>query len=171
MKQGMFIISLSIISILAICQGNYQDIEKSIHSGRFEEAEYEINIQFDQDSLNSMLYYYKGLVFDSLRQDDYALLNYKKSISIDSNLIDPYFAIGELYYRQAHNYIIQFKYMGYPEDEVKAIQSKQNHYFIKALPFYEKAFIINNNDSIIKHRLIESYSRLNMKELLQKIKK
>ncbi len=97
---------------------------------------------------NEILYFLKGIVLENMNKKEEAIKSYLKAIALKENYFDALFNLGTIYYNEAAR--ISKYAMALPlsqSEEFDNAQKKLKLELLYALPYFEKAYEINSNDS------------------------
>jgi len=164
----------------------FAEINYYIKEGKLDILTDKLKKAIELDPNNVTVYTTLGSVYDQLHTKafeegdtvktkeyfDLAMKYFTKATEIDSINFDAIYSIGALYYNSAANYTKEinkyandFSAAGTKRyDELKA---QMLDLFDKALPYFEKAYSLNNNDLGVLQALSEIYAR---KDMLDKAK-
>ncbi len=164
----------------------FAEINYYIKEGKLDVLTDKLKKAIELDPNNVTVYTTLGSVYDQLHTKvfeegdsaktkeyfDLAMKYFTKAQEIDPNNFDATYSIGALYYNSAANYTKEinkyandFSATGTKKyDELKA---QMLSLFDKALPYFEKAYSINNQDLGVLQALSEIYAR---KDMLDKAK-
>ena len=110
---------------------------------------------------NALYYYIQGFIYQTNVMDgDKALESYAKAVEIDDQNFDSWFMSGVVWYDRGKATIDQMNELGLSKaDQKKYDQLKvvKEGYFKKSLPFFEKAYEINDSDPETIKALWEVY--------------
>lgn len=123
------------------------------------------------DKKNASLWNVYGTILEDIDEEK-AISGYLKAIEIDSTFIEPYKSLGTLYYNHGVDTNAAADILP-PDDQqgYKEAIAKRNEFFVKALPYYEKAIAINENMGDILIALKNIYYQLRMIDKWEKISK
>lgn len=119
-----------------------------------------------KDPKESKLYYALGLCYQYMDSINFAEDSFKKSLKLDSNNIDLYYSLGTLYFNHAvniHNKANDIPYNKQKEYDIEI--KKSNAEFLKALPYFEKAYQLSLHQN---HYLTEQL-RSNLKAIYTRL--
>ncbi|HHH52747.1 MAG TPA: hypothetical protein ENK91_03750, partial [Bacteroidetes bacterium] len=164
----------------------FAEINYYIKEGKLDVLTDKLKKAIELDPENVTVYTTLGSVYDQLHTKafesgdtaktkeyfDLAMKYFNKATDIDSTNFNAIYSIGALYYNSAANYTKEinkyandFSAEGTKKyDELKA---KMLGLFGQALPYFEKAYSLNNNDLGVLQALSEIYAR---KDMLDKAK-
>jgi tetratricopeptide (TPR) repeat protein len=95
---------------------------------------------------DAQLYDVLGLVYENNKEIDQAIVNIKKSLEINPDFADALSHLGRIYY----NLGIESRAIADNISNVDAYNTeieKVTNYFKEAIPYFEKAYVINSKDS------------------------
>jgi tetratricopeptide (TPR) repeat protein len=154
------------VSALYIAMVNYFLGKKDLPSafGFVEKA-------IEKDPTNASLWQFYGRAMED-KDKEKAIEAYKKMIDLEPNNFTGYYNVGTVYFNEG--YEANIKAQAIPlNDEAgfKAANDVADDYFNKALPFFEKAYEINKEDSDLLSGLKQIYYRFKMNEKLADVQK
>ena len=118
-----------------------------------------LNVLVITGLLGCNVFFWRGTVYENLKQNDNAITDYKKALSIDSNYYDAAFNLGAFYFNSGADKINESNDL--PLNESKkfaALKAEAKVYFEKAVPYVEKAHELKPADGAIGQMLIKLYT-------------
>ena len=113
---------------------------------------------------NAQLYYAKGAAYGHLKDPDNARLAYEKAIEVDPKHYDAYNNLGAIFYNKAIELNLQMNELGFisSADQKKygELETQRDDLYNKALPYFEKAYEIKNDQVEIIQALKEIYAKM-----------
>lgn len=112
------------------------------------------------DPTNASLYNAKATLYEKLPDLDKAAEAYKKAIEISPEYFDAYFNLGVMYYNQGAAKVELANKL--PMEDTKGYDSlkvEADNYFKKALPYIEKSYQLQPNESVVIETLKNLYFR------------
>ena len=146
-----------------------QLIDLYIKSGKNEEAQKYIKVAKEADPTNYTLYFASGIIYLNEEKYDEAIVELQKSIDINPDIFDTQYGIGAAHINKAAemfkaaNDIMDVKKYSEAVDQANAV-------YAKALPFMEKAYQLNPEDTYTMESLKELYYRLKKTDKYDEIK-
>lgn len=133
---------------------------------REEEAKAELETAINDDPTNSLYYYFLGYLYDSQEDTDNAMEQYKKAIELNPEYYEANYNLGVVYYNEAREIISELNAMTLADWEKKEVEytDRAAKYFREALPYFEKAVEINDEELQLLETLAGVYLRLRMTE-------
>ncbi len=140
-----------------------------IFRGEYEKAIEKLDNVLAEDPNNAEFWNVKGNLYESQKETDKAIECFEKAIQINPNYADAYGNIGRIYFNQAvqrNNDISTASNTEY----TKIRESEVLPLFKKALPYYEKAYKFDSDNSDYKYALRNIFYNLDDKrfEALEK---
>lgn len=124
------------------------------------------------DPENEGLYFAKGTILDAKMDFVGAEKAYKKALELDPSYFDAYYNLGAIWYNQAAEKIKQMNELPLEaEAEYNSLKAGSEGLFLKALPFFEKAFELKNTDRNAMIALKEIYAKTGNFEKSNEMKK
>ena len=149
---------------LVISEVNYY-----LGKGENENAEKAINAAIAGDPKNPTLYFALGSVYDNLKLYEKAEQSYKKAIEIDPNYFDAYYNLGVMKYNEAAEMMKKVNDIA-DAAEYEREKKKADETFKAALPYLEKARVLNPKDRDNLTMLKNIYVRSGEKAKAEEIK-
>lgn len=146
-----------------------QLIDLYIKSGKNEEAQKYIEVAKAADPTNYTLYFASGIIYLNEEKYDAAIVELQKSIDINPEVFDTQYGIGAAHINKAAemfkaaNEIMDVKKYSEAVDQANAV-------YAKALPYMEKAYQLNPEDTYTMESLKELYYRLKKTDKYNEIK-
>ncbi len=141
-------------------------INHYIHTDQVDVAIEYLDKAIERDPNNANYYQVKGSIYailydsDGSHRDD-AIEALKKAESLDPNLFDVQYSLGNIYYIQGEKAANSAAYIQ-DNNQFKAAMAQAEEIFRIALPYFEKANQIKNDNRNTKQRLRSIYYRLKM---------
>ena len=135
------------------------ELEGFLQAGKNDEALENLNAAIENDPKNKVLYFARGTVYENLKQNDNAILAYKKALEIDANYFDAAFNLGAYYFNKGADKINESNDL--PLSATKkfdALKAEAKSNFETALPYIEKAHEVNPGDAGTGQMLIKLYT-------------
>jgi len=146
-----------------------------LNSNRVNDAMKYLDIAIAQDPKNSSYYFARGTLYDKLQKIDEAANSYLKAIEYKDDYFDAYYNLGALYYNKGVKQVdVANAVPSNQPEKYEAEKDKADIEFKKAIPYMEKAHVINPNDKYTMESLKTLYYRLKMldkhAEIVEKMK-
>lgn len=150
-----------------------EEINILISTNRTDEAKNKLTESITKDPSNPSLYYTLAYMNEQTKNLDDAIVNYKKAIELKPDYFEACYNLGVLYYNKAADILKEVNSMNmerYKKEgkKMEAEGAKQLEY---SLPYFEKAYELNNTDAAIIETLYTVYTRLNKTAEAAKMKK
>ncbi|MCK5029418.1 MAG: tetratricopeptide repeat protein [Bacteroidales bacterium] len=129
-----------------------------------------LDYAIETDPNNAFFYSGKAMVYDKLGQPEEAIKMYKKSIEINPDLVEAYFNLGVIYFNEGvelSDKAVEIK----DNNKYEIAKVEADNKFKEALPYLEKAFEYQQDDTNIGKTLRTLYYRLQMTEKYEEITK
>lgn len=148
-------------------------INHYIHSNQVDVAVEYLDKAIARDPQNANYHQVKGSIYAILYDRDgthrnEAIEALKKAEELDPNLFDVQYSLGNIYYIQGEKAANSAAYIQ-DNKQYKAAMAQADEIFRMALPYFEKADQIKNNDVTTKQRLRSIYYRLKMQDKYDKV--
>ncbi len=126
-------------------------------------------IKYNKVDIKS-LFFAKGNVYQMIKDNKNALINYEKAINIDPEYFIVYFNIATIYYNQA---VVLYDQADNErsDSEYLKLKTKAEKELAKAIPYLTKAAEIKPDDLMVLNTLKTIYYKLNKNEEFELIKK
>jgi len=145
-------------------------VNNFLNSGNAEQALNYINKLIEKNSGNATYYFAQGTLYDKIGKLDMAQASYEKAIGIKPDYIDANYNLGAIYYNKAAKVLDQASNIPLKEqDKFNAEKEKANNLFRTALPYFEKAYSLNNKDVNTLQTLSVIYTKLQMTDKAKEI--
>jgi len=136
------------------------ELDYYLQSGKHEESLKNLNLAIENDGSNAILYFARGTVYESLKQGDNAIADYKKAIEIDPNYYDANFNLGAYYYNSAADKINEANKLGLNETKkFNALKAEAKTSFTNSVPYIEAANKAKPEDVDTANMLIKAYTQ------------
>jgi len=146
-----------------------------LNANKVDEALKYLDIAIQQDPKNASYFFAKGTLFDKLQKTDEATESYLKAIEYKEDYFDAYYNLGALYYNKGVKQIDVANAI--PSNQPEKYEEEKNKAdleFKKAVPYMEKAHVVNPTDKFTMESLKTLYYRLKMldkhAEIVEKMK-
>lgn len=119
-----------------------------------------INNAIKDEPSNASLHHAKGVIYDKIGDAENAILAYQKAVETDPTYYDSYYNMGVVVYNKAVKYLEEANKV--PAKEVEKYEAfivKANLEFKNALPYFEKAYELKQNDKSTIETLKNIYFR------------
>jgi tetratricopeptide (TPR) repeat protein len=123
----------------------------------------------EKDPKNPSFYYATAVLYDQMKDFENAESNYLKSIEIDEKYFNSLYNIGVLYYNKG---VEQNNYANDLTDPkaFDAARKVANDYFIKSLPFFERAHEVMPEEAAVLENMKTLYYRFDNIEKYNEVK-
>ena len=129
-----------------------------INRSQYDDAVVYLENAIKQDPSNAQFYDVKGRLLESMKQVDEAIESFKKAIEVNSEYAEAYADLGRVYYNRAidvDNGLNQKTYDKEFDEKVKPL-------YLEAIPHFEKAYALNNQERNSLVALRQMYYKLKM---------
>ena len=136
-----------------------EELEGFLQSGNNDEALENLNAAITNDPKNVVLYFARGTVYESLKQNDNAITDYKKALEIKPDYYDAAFNLGAYYFNKGADKINESNDL--PLSATKkynALKAEAKTNFETAVPYVEKAHELKPGDAGTGNMLIKLYT-------------
>jgi len=137
------------------------ELQKYLDAEDYDKALSILETAIEKNPDNALYYYVKGFIYQTNVMDgDKALEAYAKAVEIDEANFDSWFMSGVVWYDRGKATLDEMNQLGISKaDQKKYDQLKgvKNDYFNKSLPFFEKAYELNDSDAETIKALWEVY--------------
>ncbi|HOO83634.1 MAG TPA: tetratricopeptide repeat protein [Prolixibacteraceae bacterium] len=143
-----------------------------ISSGKADDAIIYLDKAIEQNPENVTFYTAKGSSLEKMGKEDEAIKVYKQAIEMDENAFTPYYNLGVIFFNRGvsvMNEASQLPPSASKEYEEKFEEGKKH--LKEALPYFEKAYELNNQEIAILESLRLIYYRLQMNEKYEEVSK
>jgi len=139
----------------------FELINYYLNSNQADEALENINKGLEKDPSNHTLYFARGSIYDNKKMFSEAKDSYEKSLELKPDYFDAYYNLGALFYNNSIAIVIEANNI--PASEQKkyaAALAEANIELAKAIPYFTKAYEINDKDKSTIVTLKEIYFKL-----------
>lgn len=143
-----------------------------INSGKANDAIMYLDKAIEQNPDNVTFYTAKGSSLEKMGKEDEAIKVYQQSIEMDETAFTPYYNLGVIFFNRGvsvMNEASQLPPSASKEYEEKFEKGKKH--LKEALPYFEKAYELNNQDVAILESLRLIYYRLQMNDKYEEASK
>jgi len=115
------------------------------------------------DSTNAQIYYALGVAYDGVKDFDKSEVAYLKAVELDSVYYNAWNNLGALFFNQGieiNNELADN--MKLTDSQYKSMTNERNALYEKALPHFETAYSLQDDELAILQALKEIYARLEM---------
>lgn len=148
-----------------------EELNIYLTDGNFENAQENLKLAIQNDPENPILHFSIGSVYDNLGKKDQAVEAYKNSLKYDPEYFDANYNLGALYFNQAVELVNKANEIPANQNsKYKAAMEEANAVFAQALPFLEKAYVLNDTDEGTIRSLKDIYIRVGNDEKYMEMK-
>ncbi len=145
-------------------------IQIYLNLNKTEEAMKYLQMAIEQDPNNATYYFALGTLYEKIDDEENAIKTYEKAISVDPKFFNAYYNLGALYYNKGVKQIeIANKVPANDNERYVEETKKADIWWEKSLPFMEKCYEINPEDSITLESLKNLYYRMKKMEKYNEI--
>ena len=140
---------------------------------RVDEAKSELETAINNDPTNSLYYYFLGYLYDFQEDYDNSIEQYKKAIELNPEYYEANYNLGVVYYNKARDIISELNNLSLDEfrKQEEDYSTRAAVYFNDALPYFEKAVEINDEEIQLLETLAGVYIRLKMTDKAEALEK
>ncbi len=112
---------------------------------------------------NAQLHFALGTAYEHLKEMDNAKAAYEKAVEVNPEHYDSYSNLGALSYNKAIDLNLQMNELGFSSADQKkyeVLKTERDTYYNEALPFFEKAYEIKDDQTEILTALKEIYAKM-----------
>lgn len=148
-----------------------EELEGFLQDGKHEEALGNLDVAITNDEKNPVLYFARGTVYESLKNIDKAVLDYKKALEIKPDYYDAAFNLGAFYFNNGADKINESNALSLSESKkYDALKAEAKKDFEAAVPFVEVAHKLNPGDAGTGNMLIKLYTHTGQYDKAKEIK-
>ncbi|MEZ5002763.1 MAG: tetratricopeptide repeat protein [Chitinophagales bacterium] len=118
---------------------------------------------------NPDLYFNLALAYDKLGDKDKMIESYTKIIEMEPTYHAAYLNLGAYYNERANDVIKEMNDMTDWKEAVK-LEPKRDEFYNKALPYLEKAYDLDKDNTAVKRALERIYANMNMLDKVKELK-
>ena len=130
--------------------------------GKLDDALNSMKSAIEKEPTNAEYYYFLGYIYDAKKDYEGAINSYKKAMEINPEYFDAVFNVGVTYYNQGAaiwNKASNMDLKTYGK-EGKKVEAEAKKLFTDAIPYFEKANILEPEDRQVLETLAQAYQRL-----------
>jgi tetratricopeptide (TPR) repeat protein len=136
-----------------------EELEDYLKNDKHEEALTSLKTAIVNDANNPVLYFAKGTVHESLKQEAEAIASYKKALEIKPDYYDASFNLGAYFFNKGADKINEANKLPLSESKkYDAFKAEAKAEFEKAVPHIEKAHNLRPEDVDTANMLIKLYT-------------
>ena len=146
------------------------EINILLGQGRFEEVISKLKRSIELEPENANLYLALGDSYKEVGNTEEAINYYQKSLEINPDYFLALYNLGVVYY--SHAFDLNMEANDLPFDakvEYKKIMAEANIYFMKGLPYFERAYKIDSEDPDVLKALRQIYTSTQQLDKLKKL--
>ncbi|MFT5072448.1 MAG: tetratricopeptide (TPR) repeat protein [Litorivivens sp.] len=148
-----------------------EELNIYLTDGNFENAQENLRVAIENDPENPVLHFSIGSVYDNLGKKNEAVVAYLESIKYDPEYFDANYNLGALYFNQAVESVNKANEIPANQNsKYKAAMEEANAVFANALPYLEKAYVLNDSDEGTIRSLKDIYIRVGNDEKYMEMK-
>ncbi len=130
-----------------------------LKEGKQDEAIAKMEEAVKLDPENETLYFALGAAYDSQKKYDQAQTAYQSALDLNPEYFDPYYNLGAIFYNQAAEKTKEMNELDLNDQtNYDRLKKESDDLFVKALPFFEKALNLKEDQSTLI-ALKEIYAR------------
>lgn len=148
-----------------------EELDGYLAAGKHQEALQNLNLAIESANDNEVLYFARGTVYESLKEEDKAVADYEKAISLKADYFDAYFNLGAYFFNKGADKINEAN--GLPFSETKkfeALKAEAKTSFERAIPYIEKGNELRPDDIDTANMLIKVYTQTEQYEKAKEVK-
>jgi tetratricopeptide (TPR) repeat protein len=132
-----------------------------ITSGKPDDAMKYLDLAIKQDPENPSYYFAQGKLLDDIGRKDEAIKSYETAIEKNPDYFDAHYNLGALYYNEGVKQMDIARAVP-PNENAKYEEelAKCDNWWLKALPYMEKCYKLNNKDISTIESLKNLYYRM-----------
>jgi len=147
-----------------------EEAQLYLETGNNEELVNSLKSAIESDPENANLYRVLGSTYESVNDDDNAIVCYQKAIELNPEFGDAIFNLGAIYVNRASQLYTEANNLPYEENEkYTKLKEQADTDLHLALPYLEKSYELNPDDDIVKGALKETYINLKMNDKLKEL--
>lgn len=144
------------------------EINILLGQGRFDEVISKLKKSIELEPENASLYLALGDSYKEVKNTEEAINYYHKALEINPDYFLALYNLGVVYY--SHAFDLNMEANNLPFDETakyKKIMDEANEYFLKGLPYFERAYKIDPEDSDVLKALRQIYTSTEQNDKLK----
>lgn len=146
------------------------EINILLGQGRFEEVITKLKKSIELEPENESLYLALGDSYKEVKNTEEALNYYNKALEINPDYFLALYNLGVVYYSRAFDLNMEANDLPFDQTKrYKEIMAEANEFFLKGLPYFERAHAIDAEDSDVIKALRQIYTSTNQLEKLKEL--
>lgn len=146
------------------------EINILLGQGRFEEVISKLETSIALEPENTSLYLALGDSYKEIKDNENAIKYYLQALEIDPDYFLALYNAGVVYYTRAFDLNMEANDLPFDEvEKYKAVLAEASEYFLKALPYFEKAFVIDPTDADVIKALRQIYTSTKQMDKLKEL--
>ncbi len=135
------------------------EINLMLVQGKFDEVVAKLKKSIALEPENTSLYLALGDSYKELGKTDDAINYYQQALDIDPNYFLALYNLGVVYYSKAFDLNMEANDLPFDQKaKYKEVMDEANEYFLKGLPYFERAYAIDSEDPDVLKALRQIYT-------------
>ena len=144
------------------------EINILLGQGRFDEVISKLKKSIELEPENASLYLALGDSYKEVKNNEEAINYYQQALEVNPDYFLALYNLGVVYYTRAFDLNMEANDLPYDETvKYKKIMDEANVYFIKGLPYFERAYKIDPEDSDVLKALRQIYTSTKQNDKLK----
>jgi tetratricopeptide (TPR) repeat protein len=146
------------------------EINILLGQGRFDEVINKLKKSIELEPENVSLYLALGDSYKEVKDTENAIDYYQQALEIDPDYFLALYNLGVVYYSHAFDLNMEANDLPFDETEkYNKVLAEANEYFLKGLPYFERAFVIDPTDSDVIKALRQVYTSTKQMDKLKEL--
>ena len=148
------------------------EINILLGQGRFDEVIAKLKKSIELEPTNASLYLALGDSYKEVKNNAEAINYYEQALEIDKDYFLALYNLGVVYYTKAFDLNMEANDLPFDAvDKYKKVMAEANDYFLKGLPYFERAYVIDNEDADVIKALRQIYVSTKQMDKLKELNK
>ncbi|MBN1651009.1 MAG: tetratricopeptide repeat protein [Bacteroidales bacterium] len=146
------------------------EINILLGQGRFDEVIAKLKKSIELEPENASLYLALGDSYKEVKNNDEAIKYYLQALEINPDYFLALYNLGVVYYSRAFDLNMEANDLPFDATEkYKAVMAEANEYFLKGLPYFERAYAIDSEDPDVIKALRQIYTSTQQLDKLKEL--
>ena len=148
------------------------EINILLGQGRFDEVIAKLKKSIELEPTNASLYLALGDSYKEVKNNEEAINYYEQALEIDKDYFLALYNLGVVYYTKAFDLNMEANDLPFDAvDKYKKVMAEANDYFLKGLPYFERAYVLDNEDADVIKALRQIYVSTKQMDKLKELNK
>ncbi len=146
------------------------EINILLGQGRFDEVIAKLKKSIELEPENASLYLALGDSYKEVKNNEEAIKYYKQALEINPDYFLALYNLGVVYYSRAFDLNMEANDLPFDATaKYKAVMAEANEYFLKGLPYFERAYAVDSEDPDVIKALRQIYTSTQQLDKLKEL--